>query len=195
MEELKRYITVVVVAVVGIGFVIYGIWGQIKPGEVKVEIIKEKDEGQKVRIGGEIVVDVAGAVEKPGVYKIPSNSRIGDALVLSGGLAANADREWVAASLNLAQKLEDGEKIFIPDKSANQQVSDSEVQIAGKSVSTKININTASVVELDALNGIGEARAKAIVANRPYSKTEEIVIKAKIPQSVYEKISSNISVY
>ena len=195
MEWVRKWGVIAIFGVVGFGLVTYGIWGQIKPSEVKVEIIKEKDEGQKVIIGGEIVVDVAGAVEKPGVYKIPSNSRIGDALVLAGGLAASADREWVAANLNLAQKLEDGEKIFIPDKSANQQVSDSEVQIAGKSVSTKININTASVVELDALNGIGEARAKAILANRPYSKTEEIVIKAKIPQSVYEKISSNISVY
>ena len=195
MAWVRKWGVIAIFGVVGFGLVTYGIWGQIKPSEVKVEIIKEKDEVQKVKIGGEIVVDVAGAVEKPGVYKIPSNSRIGDALVLAGGLAASADREWVAANLNLAQKLEDGEKIFIPDKSANQQVSDSEVQSAGKSVSTKININTASVGELDALNGIGESRAKAIVANRPYSKTEEIVIKAKIPQSVYEKISSNISVY
>lgn len=192
---MRKWGVITTFGLVGIGLVIYGFWGQIKPREVKVEIIKEKGESDKVKVGGEIVVDVAGAVEKPGVYKLPSNSRIGDALVLAGGLAASADREWVAATLNLAEKLEDGEKVYIPDKSVSQQASDSVGWINGKSVSTKININSASVSELDTLDGIGESRAKAIVANRPYSKTEEIVIKAKIPQSVYEKISSNISVY
>lgn len=196
MEWVRKWGIIAIVGLVGIGLVIYGFWDQIKPREVKVEIVKEQVTSEKVKVGGEIVVDVAGAVEKPGVYKLPTNSRVGDALVLAGGLAASADREWVAATLNLAEKLEDGEKIFIPRQSENsdnqntQRTRESEIQ-----KNQKVNINNASVSELDSLEGIGETRARAIIENRPYSKTEELVSKAKIPQSVYEKISSNISVY
>ena len=184
--------------VIGLGLVGYGVWDQIKPGEVKVEILRDRDNigNSNIVISDkkiEIVVDVAGAVEKPGVYKLLSNSRIGDALVVAGGLAASADREWVAGTLNLAEKLEDGEKVFIPESSDNrtfQSVGVSEIQ-----KNQKININTASLSELDTLTGIGAARAQAIVDNRPYSKTEELISKARIPQSVYDKISSSISVY
>lgn len=195
MDWARRWIVIVILGVLGLGLIVYGFWDQLRPREVKIEIIKEKGESEKVKVGGEIVVDVAGAVEKPGVYKLPSNSRIGDALVSAGGLSASADREWVAATLNLAQKLEDGEKVYIPDKSVNQISSNSAAQMNGKSVSAKININTASMSELDSLEGIGEARAQAIIDNRPYSKTEDLVTKAKIPSNVYDKIKDRVSVY
>lgn len=196
MEIIKEYGVFVVVGVVGVVLVGYGVWEQVKPGKVEVEIISanlaSEQGGKSV---GEIVVDVEGEVEKPGIYKLASGSRIGDALVVAGGLAANADREWVAATLNLAQRIEDGEKIYIPDKSVSQQISNSAGQVVSVSANSKMNLNTASVSELDSLEGIGEARAKAIIDNRPYSKPEEIVVKAKIPQSVYDKIKDSISVY
>jgi len=195
MEWVRQWGVIICLGLVGMGLVGYGVWDQVKPREVKVEIIKEKGESENEQARGEIVVDVAGAVEKPGVYKLPSNSRIGDALVLAGGLSANADRSWVSATLNLAEKLEDGEKIFIPDKAASQHARDSAGQLVSKSVSNKININKASASELDSLEGIGAARAQAIIENRPYSKIEDLVVKAKIPQSVYDKISASISVY
>lgn len=182
--------------ILGLGLVGYGVWEQIKPSEVVVEIIKDDSQITNSQINQleTLVVDVAGAVEKPGVYKLSSGSRIGDALVVAGGLAASADREWVAGTLNLAQKLTDGEKVYIP---SNSQITNSQIQNRGSNPASnkQVNINTASVSELDGLEGIGEARAQAIVANRPYSKIEELVSKAKIPQSVYEKISSSISVY
>ncbi|TXH02468.1 MAG: hypothetical protein E6R05_04105 [Candidatus Moraniibacteriota bacterium] len=200
MEWVRKWGVITVVGVVGIGLLFFGFWDEIKPREVRVEILHRDTvsqcHGESCRHGGEIIVDVAGAGEKPGVYKMATDSRIGDALVLAGGLAASADREWVAATLNLAEKLEDGEKIFIPRQSENsdiqntQRTRESEIQ-----KNQKVNINNASVSELDSLEGIGEARARVIIDNRPYSKTEELVSKAKIPQSVYDKISSNISVY
>ena len=195
MEWVKKWGVVGLIGMLGIGLIGYGIWDQIKSREVTVEIVKEQGKSDKVQSGGEVVVDVSGAVEKPGVYKLPSNSRIGDALVVVGGLAAEADREWVAKTLNLAAKVEDGEKVYIPAKSDSQLLSDSEGQVVNKSEGQKININTATVAELDKLEGIGEARAKAIIDNRPYSKTEEIVSEAKIPESVYAKIRDSISVY
>jgi competence protein ComEA len=132
-------------------------------------------------------------VEKPGVYKLPGGSRIGDALVVAGGLAGDADRNWVGQTLNLAELVKDGQKIYIPRQSENsegQKIGGSDSQNSGK-----VNINKASVSELDGLSGIGETRAQAIVEGRPYTATEEIVEKAKVPKSVYENIKDQLSVY
>ncbi len=198
ISVLKEYGVLVGVGVVGIGMLGYGLWGVLWPEPARVEIVKsdtvtqchdEQCEPQS------IYVDVAGAVERPGVYKLPEKSRIEDVLVLAGGLAANADREWVAQNLNLAKEVKDGEKVYVPaiqqiGESASRQISGSVNQKIGK-----ININTASQSELDSLEGIGEARVQAIIANRPYGSIEELVSKAKIPQSLYEKIKDEITVY
>ena len=198
----------VVVGVIGVGIVGYGLWGAMRGEQASVEIVKgggdftpeeitslspeaAKLSGEK--FGNQVTVDVAGAVEKPGVYKMPSGSRIGDALVSAGGLSAQADREWVARTLNLAEPVKDGGKVYIPEKSQiiNSQMANGE---QGKSTNL-ININTASVGELDSLPEIGEARAKAIIANRPYGSSAELVSKAKIPASVYAKIKDLVSIY
>ena len=199
METVKRWGGVIAIGVLGLALVGYGVWEQIKPREVKVEILSGKLVGrEEAEPEGEVVVDVAGAVEKPGVYKLPAGSRIGDALVAAGGLAQLADREWVAQNVNLAEKVEDGEKIYLPVITVNSSLGDTVGQSKSKveeRTSAKVNINRASVGELDSLEGIGEVRAQAIIANRPYTNTEEVVSKAKIPSSVYEKISSRLSVY
>lgn len=195
----------ILVGIVGGGILIYGLWGVVGGdppfGEAgaKVEIISgaqssEHSLSQGSELG-DIVVDVAGAVTNPGVYKLQREARIGDALVAAGGLSGVADRSWVAETLNLAEVVKDGGKIYIP---ARQQIGESASQPDSQSVSQKsgkININTASEAELDALVGIGAARAAAIIASRPYANTEELVSKAKIPQSVYDKIRDSISIY
>ncbi|MFH1840981.1 MAG: ComEA family DNA-binding protein [Candidatus Shapirobacteria bacterium] len=139
-----------------------------------------------------IIVDIAGAVLAPGVYELPASARFNDLLVKAGGLSAEADRDWVNANLNLAQKLIDGQKIYIPEKAPANSAGRQQTE---KSKSDKIDINTASAGELDTLSGIGPARAQAIIANRPYASIEEVVTKAKVPQSVFDKIKGNISVF
>jgi len=191
LEFIKQFGILILVGVVGVGALIYGMWGTLITEKATVEIVKNQELGTRFEELG-ILVDVGGAVEKPGVYKLPSGSRIGDALVLAGGLAASADREWVAQTLNLASEVKDGGKIYIPEKNVRAG-STGEPRLAP--TDTRININTASTGELDSLVGIGEARAKTIIANRPYGSTEELVSKAKIPQSVYNKIKDKISVY
>lgn len=185
----------------GLAVLGYGLYIAMVPEPARVEIISEAQNGDSDsrENGSTIYVDVAGAVEKPGVYKIPSGARIGDAIVSAGGLSEQADREWVARTMNLAQEVKDGGKIYIPANlqiggSDDQLVGLSEGQVAG-SMTGLININTASVSELDSLWGIGEARAKAIIENRPYGDIGELVDKAGIPQNVYEAIKDKISVY
>lgn len=194
---LKEFWWIGIIGLAGLGIVGYGFWEIIKPTEVKVEIISGEQRTANSVEQSQIVVDVAGAVEKPGVYKLPTGSRIGDALVLAGGLGVKADREWVSKTLNLAEVVKDGGKIYIPEiqtigilgKSVSQTVRISESQ------SGKVNINTASEGELDSLAGIGAVRAKAIVDNRPYGATDEIISKAKVPQSIYEDIKDSLSIY
>lgn len=145
-----------------------------------------------------IFVDLEGAVEKPGLYELPSDSRVNDLLVQAGGLSAKADREWVERNLNLAQGLSDGVKIYIPSVGETAKgIEQSIGAVAGSSASLtgKININTASASELDSLWGIGEKRAEAIIKNRPYSLIEELKTKKIIPSNVYERVKDEISVY
>lgn len=196
MEWVKQYGVLILAGAVGIGVLGYGLWGEIMPEQAKVEIIKSQIPNSQILKSGEreqIVVDIAGAVEKPGLYKLPGGSRIGDGLVMAGGLSGQADREWVAKTINLAEVVKDGGKIYIP------VYKETPSQSNGKGVSLgeqgTVNINTASLGELDTLTGIGEARAQTIIASRPYGSLEELVSKAKIPQSVYDKIKDNISIY
>ena len=180
---LRQFGWIVIVGLIGCGTLIYGLWGQIVPQESVVEIIKGGNSDNL-----EIVIDVSGAVEKPGLYKLQNGSRIGDALVMAGGLSAGADREWVGKTINLAEILKDGGKVYIPEKNSASGG-------GGVNDSGLVNINTGTLGELDGLTGIGEVRAKTIMDNRPYSNVDELVSKAKIPESVVEKIKDQISVY
>jgi competence protein ComEA len=132
----------------------------------------------------EIYVDVSGEVEKAGVYKLENGARMKDALAAAGGLSSKADREFVAQSINLAEKLIDGQKVFIPGYE----------QVKGVQTS-KININKADLTSLETLSGVGAVRAQAIVDNRPYQSIEDLVKKKVLSASVYEKIKDKISVY
>lgn len=194
-EYGRRYGMLMIVGVVGVAFMSYGVYSVVKPERPTVEIIKSEVLSESEN--GGVLVDVAGAVERPGMYKLANGSRIGDALVMAGGLAAEADRGWVARYVNLASKLEDGGKIYIPKQNENNnQGSNSKLQTNSSEQNSKlININTASASELTSLWGIGEARAKAIIENRPYSSVEELLSKAGLPESVYTKIKDEVSVY
>lgn len=194
---LKKYKWQVVLGLLGIILVGIGVFSVLLLGqkEAAIEILPAEEVPTDV---GTIFVDLEGAVEKPGVYELPANSRVNDVLVRAGGLAATADREWVAKNLNLAQKLTDGIKIFIPSVGQTTKgIEQSSGAVAGRSagITTKININTASTSELDSLWGIGEVRAKAIIDNRPYQSIEELETKKIIPSNVYERIKDEITVF
>ncbi len=164
--------------------------------------IFQANENPKVEILGEetvvssttIKVEIAGAVMKPGLYELPDDSRINDLLTVAGGLTAEADREWVSQNLNLAQKLIDGTKVYIPKmgslepKTVNQSAT--EVKKG-----EKVNLNTASASELDTLWGIGPATAQKIIEGRPWARPEELLEKKVVKKNVWESIKDQVSVY
>jgi len=145
-----------------------------------------------------LAVDIAGAVVRPGLYYLPGGSRVSDALQQAGSFSAQADWEWIHKSLNLATKLQDASKIYIPFR-GELPIPEASL-VAGVSTSadlenqasSRISINTASLDLLDSLPGIGKVRAQAIVDGRPYSKVEELLLNKVIPANIYENIKEQV---
>lgn len=144
-----------------------------------------------------IKVDIEGAVLRPGVYELPSNQRIQDLLVLGGGLSSSADRAYIAKNLNLAAKLTDGGKVYIPSvneaKSGNLERPGGTGAAAGVNTLAKININSASLSELDTLPGVGPVTAQKIISNRPYQVPEDLKNKKAVNLATFEKIKDLIT--
>lgn len=141
-----------------------------------------------------VVVDVAGAVRHPGVRRLPAGSRIIDALHAAGGPTRHAD----TTSLNLAQLLTDGEQILVP---VAQHVGGTPPASASTpssgSAGTLVNINTASVEELDGLPGIGPVLAQAIVdyrtQNGPFTSLDQLMDVSGIGDATYADLQSLVT--
>lgn len=144
-----------------------------------------------------ISVDVSGAVNKPGVYKLKEGSIVEDAVKEAGGFAQTANSEYISKYLNMAQKLSDGSKVYVP-LTGEIPLRPAERDFAGQagsSIQAKVNINTSSQAELEALPGIGPVTASKIISGRPYQKTEDILSQKIVSKSVYEKIKDSLVVY
>lgn len=150
---------------------------------------------------GKIQVDIEGAVISPGVYTLPFGSRVADALIASGGLAASADRSWAEKNLNRAAKLTDGGKIYIPKAGEVGSAQTISTGNAGNSAgvlgttSKAININTASQSELEALPGVGPVTAGKIISGRPYQSVDELKSRKIVGASLFGKIKDMIVIY
>lgn len=146
----------------------------------------------------EIVVYVAGAVNRPGVVQLAEGARAKDAVDACGGFLPTADTNGV----NLAQKLKDGMQVTVPEKSpqgtAAQGAAGGAQAGAAKSLPEgMVNINTADEKELDKLPGVGPAMAKRIVEyrmeNGAFQAPEEIKRVKGIGDAKYEKMKDKIA--
>lgn len=149
-----------------------------------------------------IAVHVIGAVARPGLYEFPSGARLQDAIDAAGGLLAEAN----ADSLNLASLLEDGQQLSIPYQAGSQPVITSGLELPS-SVTPEptndpnielININTATVEELDTLPGIGPTTAQKIIdyrtENGPFATLESIMNVSGIGIYTFEDIKNLITI-
>ncbi|MBP3807805.1 MAG: helix-hairpin-helix domain-containing protein [Eubacterium sp.] len=141
-----------------------------------------------------ITVYVCGAVVQEGVYELPAGSRISDALLMAGGYDENALHGYV----NLAERLEDGERIYFPDYQELEELGIVPISSTDSSESGLVNINTADAEMLKTLPGIGDAKAADIIAYREehgaFSSIEDIKNVSGIGESIYNRISSGITV-
>lgn len=144
----------------------------------------------------EIYVQIDGAVKKPGVYTFSEESRVYELIEAAGGLLPEA----YDLGINQAKRLADGEKIYVYTKEEieNGAGTTDTQNPRGQTDDGKININTASVEELMTLSGIGETRAKDIIAYRnahgAFSLPEDLKNVSGIGDSTYNKIADAIIV-
>ena len=109
--------------------------------------------------GGELLVHVAGAVRRPGVYRMRAGARVDDAVERAGGPRRRAD----LSALNLAAEVQDGRQVLVPARAREGQVVDG---AGAPAPGVPLNLNTATVEQLDELDGIGPATAQQIVDYR-----------------------------
>lgn len=104
---------------------------------------------------GDVVVDVTGAVSRPGVYRLPAGARVTDAVERAGGATGAA----VLEAINLAARLADGQQVVVPEKGPGAVATSA----SGASEEGPISLGTATVEQLDTIDGIGPVTAQDIV--------------------------------
>ncbi len=135
----------------------------------------------------QIVVDVAGAVTHPGVYRLGAGSRIADALTAAGGATAEAD----PFALNKAAPVRDGQRIYVPRPGETVPAGS-----AGSDAQLKIDVNHATAAELEALPGIGPTTAARIVRSRgghPLNRIEELQTRGLVTARVFADIKDLVT--
>lgn len=188
----------------------------ILENEEKEEVVAEKKE----EVIEKVKVDIKGAIKKPGVYELDSNSIINDVIKLAGGLKTNASTKY----LNLSKKILDEMVINIYTESEVKKMkepvdvcevkdqdltncddatiivtnpdSNKDISNSNEVVDNKVSINDGTKEELMTLSGIGEVKAQAIIdyrnKNGKFSKIEDLMNVSGIGESTYNQIKDNI---
>ena len=168
----------------------------------KIEKKEEKDVGDKV------IIDIKGEVNNPGVYELKESNNVNDAINVAGGLTKKSD----TSNINLSKKLTDEMVIIVYSKDEiNKMKQENKVTcppcndaliVEEKSKittsDTKININTAGEEELTSLDGIGQAKAQAIIEyrnqNNGFKSIDELKNVSGIGENAFEKIKDKITI-
>lgn len=214
LEELPKYFLellkkipkqLLLPILVGIGGLIlfgYGLMSYFNANNSHENTIPEHFTGENTNtqpsgmISGQkkIIIDVEGAVQQPGVYSLAQDSRVKDGLIAAGGLSDIADRTYVEQRINLAAKLADGMKVYIPREGENASAASqtlSQTAVAGENI---ISINAADQSSLESLPGIGVVTAQKIIDGRPYETLDELVSKHVLTQKVFDKIKDMVGI-
>ncbi|MCF6460615.1 helix-hairpin-helix domain-containing protein [Clostridium sp. Cult3] len=159
---------------------------EVDPEDLLIELEEPENETED----GIIMVHISGQVYNPGLVELPSNSRVIDAVNLAGGLKKDADLD----KINLAKKLADEEKIYIPKIGEEETTMENYTNMESSS-GDKININTCTKEELTSLPGIGEVLAGRILEYReqnPFNTIDDIKNVSGIGEKKFESIKELI---
>lgn len=158
--------------------------------EEEVERVESKSSEPEL-----FMVDVKGEVHVPGVYELPADGRVKDAIAMAEGLTDEANE----LAINFAQKVEDQMVIYVPHVDDDSGLPENMTTGAGEaSGATVININTASEQELMTLSGIGQAKAQQIIQYREenglFDTPEDLMNVSGIGEKSFETLKDSIKV-
>ena len=134
-----------------------------------------------------VVVDVAGAVARPGIVRLAYGTRVGDAIAAAGGPSADAD----LTALNRAALLRDGARVYVPRIGETPPAGS-----IGSDAETKIDLNHATAAQLETLPGVGPATALRIIRSRdqrPFEKVDELQTRGLVTARVLTDIRDLLS--
>lgn len=197
MADVKLVLNIVlgaavVACVVGAGVLV--LRDSRSPGGIEISLPPPTPVPSEPQSAAQIMVYVSGEVVRPGVYRLDSERRIADALNAAGGPTSDADLD----SINLALRLDDEDQVHVPAVGSSKSAM---VGSSGQSASTapgKLDLNAATVEELETLPGIGGVRAAAIVEHRnthgPFERIDDIANVSGIGDGILGSIRHLIEV-
>lgn len=205
MEILNKKQKIILIMVVAFILIFIGYYIIKKTNENKytsLEIIEENEtiDNNTEETSNIIIVHITGEVKKQGIIEIEEGARIADIIDKAGGATEEAD----LSKINLAYQVEDGQKIYIPNKNEIQNIeyitddAGEEVISNDANKTEKININTSSQTELETLSGIGPSTALKIIEyreeNGKFKTIEDIKNVPGIGDAKFENIKESICV-
>lgn len=205
MIELNKNQKIIILAILGvvtlvIGYYMFNTMQNQDEGEIKqnINLDIQNTQEQNVDKNSEIIIHITGAVYNSGIKKLSENSRVADAIEAAGGLTSDANIK----NINLAQKILDGQKIYIPsidDDEIIEQTAVDNIKLNNGLFDTGIiNINTATQTELETLPGIGPSMASKIIEyrkeNGSFKSIEDLKNVSGIGEAKYAQVKNKIMV-
>lgn len=208
LKQLKKYRVEVVILIIAFLIALASLIIYLKTYQNTDEVITQTTPKiiKPTNTPINIYVDVSGSVINPDLYKASSGTRLKEAIKMAGGLSSDADKDFFARNFNLASIVTDQEKIYIPSVwevnngyfTEDPQVVNNPSPQNNPSLITNnpslININSASMEELDTLPGVGKVTAQKIIDNRPFGALEELIDKKIVNKTVFENIKNLITI-
>ena len=155
-------------------------------------------ESSRLQSPSEIVVDVGGAVARPGVYHLRDGARVADAISAAGGYGARVDAERADRELNLAAVIHDGDQIHVPARGeTNPGIAGVGEGTDGGSTGGLVDLNHASAEELDTLPGVGPVTAAKIIAAREeqsFTSVDDLATRKVVGPATLTKLRALVTV-
>lgn len=203
LEKIKKFAPLLIVVLVAIG-VLYKLqdsaWSDEEESEEELSFVlaEEESEEEVEASTSEVIVDIKGEVNSPGVYEVAVNERIQTVIELAGGFTKKADERQI----NLAQKVQDEMVIYVPAEGEVEELSlppiTAQAGISNDENNDLIHINTATETELMELQGIGPSKAQAIINYRDehglFQQVEDLLEVSGIGEKTLENIRDQIAV-